>query len=394
MAHEVIKRIEELGPELAALAEENEKLGKLSDKTADLLRQTGVIRMLQPTDFGGYAAHPRDFAAAVMAIAANDPAAGWVAGVVGVHPWELAQMDRRLQQEIWGDDPDTWVASPYMPNGIADPVENDSFVLSGRWPFSSGSDHCQWDFLGAMKGDGSGKPLMPPEVMHVVLPRSDYQLIDDSWDVVGLCGTGSKDVVVDKAVVPAYRTVTQSDISDGTASARSGREEAVYKLSFGVMFPLGITAAVIGICEGALATHLAIQKDRVAVTGVQVRDDPYVLHAAGEAAAEIEASRVQLIEGIGRLHDIIENGGTPTTEERSNQRRNQVRCAWRAVSALDEIFARSGGVAIRKSSPMQRYWRDAHVGLQHMIHVDGVAYHSNSLHKMGLETPPGMLVTI
>ncbi|NED65440.1 hydroxylase, partial [Streptomyces sp. SID10244] len=83
------------------------------------------------------------------------------------------------------------------------------------------------------------------------------------------------------------------------------REEAVYKLSFGVMFPLGITAAVIGICEGALATHLAIQKDRVAVTGVQVRDDPYVLHAAGEAAAEIEASRVQLIEGIGRLHDII-----------------------------------------------------------------------------------------
>ncbi|NED69844.1 hydroxylase, partial [Streptomyces sp. SID10244] len=69
--------------------------------------------------------------------------------------------------------------------------------------------------------------------------------------------------------------------------------------------------------------------------------------------------------------------GTPTTEERSNQRRNQVRCAWRAVSALDEIFARSGGVAIRKSSPMQRYWRDAHVGLQHMIHVDGVAYHSN-----------------
>ncbi|NED69566.1 hydroxylase, partial [Streptomyces sp. SID10244] len=130
-----MKRIEELGPELAALAEENEKLGKLSDKTADLLRQTGVIRMLQPTDFGGYAAHPRDFAAAVMAIAANDPAAGWVAGVVGVHPWELAQMDRRLQQEIWGDDPDTWVASPYMPNGIADPVENDSFVLSGRWPF-------------------------------------------------------------------------------------------------------------------------------------------------------------------------------------------------------------------------------------------------------------------
>jgi 3-hydroxy-9,10-secoandrosta-1,3,5(10)-triene-9,17-dione monooxygenase len=394
MAHEVIKRIEEAAPELASLAEENERLGKLSDRTAELLRQTGIIRLLQPTDFGGYAAHPRDFAAAVMAVAASDPAAGWVSGVVGVHPWELAQMDRTLQQEIWGADPDTWVASPYMPNGVADPIENDSYVLSGRWPFSSGSDHCQWDFLGALKGTGSGAPIMPPEVMHVVLPRSDYELIEDSWDVVGLSGTGSKDVVVDKAVIPAYRTVTQADISDGTASARSGRPEAVYKLSFGVMFPLGITAAVVGICEGALRTHLEIQKDRVAVTGVQVRDDPYVLHAAGEAASEIEASRVQLIEGISRLHDMIENGIEPSIEDRSNQRRNQVRCAWRAVSALDEIFARSGGVAIRKSSPMQRYWRDAHVGLQHMIHVDGAPYHSNALHKMGLETPPGMLVTI
>ncbi|MDL9938096.1 hydroxylase [Gordonia sp. ABSL1-1] len=394
MVHEVVKRIEELSPELAGLAEENERLGKLSDKTADLMRQTGVIRMLQPTDFGGYAAHPRDFAEAVMALAASDPAAGWVSGVVGVHPWELAQMDRRLQQEIWGEDPDTWVASPYMPNGVADPNGNGEFVLSGRWPFSSGSDHCQWDFLGALKGDGKGAPLMPPQVLHVVLPRKDYTLIDDSWDVVGLSGTGSKDVVVDKAVIPEYRTVTQEAISEGTAAAASGRDEALYKLSFGVMFPLGITSAVIGICEGALAHHIALQKDRVAVTGVQVRDDPYVLHAAGEAASEIEASRIQLIDGISRLHDIIEDGGTPTIEQRSNQRRNQVRCAWRAVSALDEIFARSGGLAIRKSSPLQRYWRDAHVGLQHMIHVDGVAYHSNALHKMGLETPPGMLVTI
>lgn len=394
MVHEVVKRVEELGPELAALAEENESLGKLSDRTAQLMRQIGVMRLLQPADFGGYQAHPRDFAEAVMGIAKHDPAAGWVSGVVGVHPWELAQMDRRLQEEIWGDDPDVWVASPYMPNGIADPTGDDAFVLSGRWPFSSGADHCRWDFLGALKGTGSGAPIMPPEVMHVVLPRSDYQIIEGSWDVVGLSGTGSKDVVVDNATIPAYRTILQSDIAGGAAAARVGRHDTVYKLSFGVMFPLGITSAVIGICEGALATHLAIQKDRVAVTGVQLKDDPYALYAAGQAASEISASRTQLIDGISRLYDIIESGGEPTTEDKSNQRRNQVRCAWRAVQAVDAIFARSGGGAIRKSSPMQRYWRDAHVGLQHMIHGDGVPYHSNALHMMELDTPPGMLVML
>jgi alkylation response protein AidB-like acyl-CoA dehydrogenase len=230
--------------------------------------------------------------------------------------------------------------------------------------------------------------------MHVVLPRSDYEIIDGTWDVVGLSGTGSKDVVVDKAFIPEYRTVRQEAIQDGAAAEAIGLTDTLYKLPFASMFPLGITAAVIGICEGALAVHLGQQKDRVAVTGVQVRDDPYVLCAAGEAAAEIAASRVQLIDGISRMYDKAEAGRPITVEDRANVRRNQVRCAWRAVSALDEIFARSGGNAIRRGNPIQRYWRDAHVGLQHMIHVPGTAYHASALAQMGLELPEAMRVLI
>ncbi|MEV7978151.1 hydroxylase [Streptomyces sp. NPDC086519] len=393
MTHEVVGRVEEAGPELAALADENESLGRLSDRTVDLLKSAGVIRLLQPKEFGGFGAHPRDFAEAVMAVARHDGAAGWVCGVVGVHPWELAQMDPRLAHEVWDDDPDTWIASPYMPNGIADPVDG-GYVLSGRWPFSSGSDHCRWDFLGALVGDGKGGPAGPITVLHVVLPRSDYEIVDGTWDVVGLSGTGSKDVVVDKAFVPEYRTIRQEGVQAGAAAEAAGLTDSVYKLPFASMFPLGITAAVIGICEGALALHLSQQKDRVAVTGIQVRDDPYVLYAAGEAAAEIAASRVQLVDGISRMYDQIEAGRPVTIEDRATVRRNQVRCAWRAVSALDEIFARSGGNAIRKGNPIQRYWRDAHVGLQHMIHVPGTAYHAYPLAQMGLDLPESMRAVI
>jgi 3-hydroxy-9,10-secoandrosta-1,3,5(10)-triene-9,17-dione monooxygenase len=393
MAHEVVNRVEESAAKLAALAEENETLGKLSDETVALLRATGVMRLLQPAKFGGYAAHPRDFAEAVMAVARHDGAAGWVCGVVGVHPWEVAQMDPRLGQEIWGENPDTWIASPYMPNGIAEPADG-GYVLNGRWPFSSGADHCEWDFLGAMAGDGKGKPSMPPSVLHVILPRSDYRILDDTWDVVGLSGTGSKDVVVEGAFVPAYRTLDQVAIQEGTAAEHHGVTDALYKLPFAAMFPLGITAAVIGICEGALAAHVAQQRDRVAVTGVQVRDDPYVLYATGEAASEIQASRIQLLDGISRLFDTIEAGEPLTLAARSDVRRNQVRCAWRAVAAVDEIFARSGGNAIRRGNPLQRFWRDAHAGLTHMIHVPGVAYHSNALTQLGLELPPPMRILV
>ncbi|TDV55984.1 hydroxylase [Actinophytocola oryzae] len=393
MTHEVVRHVEEIGPKLAALADENERLGTLSAETVDLLRSSGVLRLLQPAKFGGYAAHPRDFAEAVMAVARFDGAAGWVCGVVGVHPWEAAQMDPRLAQEIWGENPDTWIASPYMPNGIAEPVDG-GYVLNGRWPFSSGADHCEWDFLGAMVGDGKGKPKMPPSVLHVVLPRSDYEILDGTWDVIGLSGTGSKDVVVRDAFVPEYRTIRQEDIQEGQAAGRHGVTGSLYRLPFAAMFPLGITAAVVGICEGALAAHVSQQRDRVAVTGVQIRDDPYVLSATGEAAAEIQASRVQLVDGISRLHDLLEAGREVTLSDRSDVRRNQVRCAWRAVSAVDEIFARSGGNVIRRDNPLQRFWRDAHVGLQHMIHVPGVAYHANALTQMDLELPPPMRILV
>ena len=119
MTHEVRTKIAEAGPALAEKSEAADDLGRLPDETGKRLRDCGVIRLLQPTDFGGYEADPRDFLNAVMDVGNWCPSAGWVSGVVGVHPWELAFNDRRLQEEVWGEDPDTWVASPYAPSGTA-----------------------------------------------------------------------------------------------------------------------------------------------------------------------------------------------------------------------------------------------------------------------------------
>ncbi|MEU0486352.1 acyl-CoA dehydrogenase family protein [Streptosporangium sp. NPDC006013] len=390
MAHEVVSRVEEIAGRLAAVADETERLGKLSDESVKLIREAGVMRLLQPTDFGGYAAHPRDFAEAVMAVAKACGSTGWVCGVGGVHPWEMALCDRRLQEEVWGSDPNTWIASPYMPSGVATPTDG-GYILRGHWQFSSGTDHCDWIFLGALLGDAEGKPAQPMKGLHVVLPRSDYTIVEDSWDVIGLRGTGSKDVIVDGAFIPAYRTIDAAEVAEGELAAeRAGRTETVYRLPFWSMFPLGITSAVIGICEGALATHLDYQRDRVTASGTKVKDDPYTLYAISEAASEIEAARLQLLDGISRLYDLADSVKPITFADRALVRRNQVRCAWRAVSAVDEIFARSGGNAVRRNNPMQRFWRDAHVGLQHAIHIPGNTYHATALTQMGVE-PQGAL---
>ncbi len=383
---EAVRRVEKVADQFEAAADETEKLGKLSDRSVQAIKDAHLMRLLAPKEHGGHQAHPREFGEAVMATAARCGASGWVAGVVGVHPWEIAMLDPRVGEEVWGQDQDTWVSSPYTPSGIADPVDG-GYRVNGHWQFSSGTDHADWVFLGALTGNGSGRPAVSPEYLHVLIPRKDYEILQDSWNVIGLQGTGSKDVVLKDVFVPAYRTVAHIDVAQGVAAERVGRTETLYKLPFAVLFPLGITSAVVGIAEGALGLHLAYQRNRVNAAGGRMKDDPYALYAISEAAADIAASRSQLLDGVTQAYDQLAAGHVITEEQAGQIRRNQIRCAWRAVHAVDEIFARSGGNAGRRDNPLQRFWRDAHMGLQHFIHMPGPVYHTSALLEMGVDLP-------
>ncbi len=176
MAHDVLTRIEQSGPLFAEQSAESEALGHLTDDVAKHMKDTGLVRLLQPADFGGYEADPRDFLSAAMDVGHWCPSAGWVAGVVGVHPWELALQDERVQEEVWGDDPDTWVASPYSPGGTATPVDG-GYTVTGHWKFSSGTDLCDWAVLGVRLENDEGKVV---GALHIMLPRSDYEIVADS----------------------------------------------------------------------------------------------------------------------------------------------------------------------------------------------------------------------
>jgi alkylation response protein AidB-like acyl-CoA dehydrogenase len=393
MTNPALAAVEERAEEIAALGESNERLGKLDDAAAKLLRDTGVIRMFQPARYGGAEAHPRDFAETVMRIASLDGSTGWVAGIVGVHPWEMAMCDAQVQEEIWGQDNDTWIASPYAPMGILRPVDG-GYVFNGRWQFSSGTDHCDWIFLGAFLGDGEGTLTRPPQNYPVIQPRSDYEIVDDSWDVVGLRGTGSKDVVVKDAFIPENRVVAFSKFLDGSQPREAGLTNPTYHIPFTTAFPLGITSAVIGIAEGALAAHLAYQRTRVQVTGTRATDDPYVLYAIGAAAEEIKASRTAMLDNVSRFYDAAEAGREVTFAERAESRRTQVAAAWRAVRAMDEVVSRSGGNGLRMDNPIQRFWRDGHMGLAHAIHVPGSVFHVSALTDIGVTPPPGPMLSM
>jgi 3-hydroxy-9,10-secoandrosta-1,3,5(10)-triene-9,17-dione monooxygenase len=113
----------------------------------------------------------------------------------------------QAQEDVWREDSSIQISSALAPTGTVERVDG-GFLLRGRWSFSSGCDFCQWAVLG-----GTVPPTQrdaPPDVRSFLVPRSDYS-IDDNWHVMGLCGTGSKDIVVEKAFVPEYRTLSYLD---------------------------------------------------------------------------------------------------------------------------------------------------------------------------------------
>ncbi|UDY24589.1 hydroxylase [Nocardioides sp. Kera G14] len=386
----VLQRIEEQADFFSDQAEEADALGRLPDTTAKMMRELGVVKILHPADFGGLEGSPIDFYKAIMAIGSRSASAGWVASVVGIHAYQMAQADRRLQEEIWGKDgaaSDTWVASPYAPFGKATPVEG-GWLFSGRWPFSSGTDHCDWVVLGGLLLGEDGKPVAGDPVRHFVLPRADYEIVPDSWNVVGLKGTGSKDILIKDAFIPDYRMIDPNALSDFELARKAGRDDSpTYRMPFHTMFSGTITAGTLGAALGVLREARAYMKSRVTVKGVATNSDPRHLFVLSEAAADIDASVMQFLSSIEEMWGYANRREEIPMDLRVRARRDQVRSAHRAVEAADKLVKMAGGNALRLDSAIQRAWRDAHMALGHQVNQEDVVYQAWGLHDMGLPVP-------
>lgn len=377
--HQAVTAIHDAADALRAEHVPSDELGRLTDTAAAILRDSGGIRLLQARSHGGFEEDPRVFCEWVRAVARYNPSAGWIAGVVGVHPWEIALADPRLGDEIYGADADTWVASPYAPQGRATPV-GEGFRFSGRWSYSTGTDHCDWIVLGGIVADPAAAPDGFPDLRHFVLPRPDYEIIEDSWHVMGLSGTGSKDISIDGSFVPEYRTVSHFGLGDG-AYAHRRPDSPLYQLPFGCVFSAAIASATLGIARGAIDAYRDYLRTRVSALGVQGTTDPFQQEALAEAEADWAAAVVHIDHMLGTWMQRVTDGDVLDTSDRLEFRRNQVRAVQRVLFAVDKLMSRAGSAAAWTTRPLERFWRDLRTGGSHLCDMADTVYTSWANHE-------------
>jgi len=361
-AASLIAKARELVPVLKTRAADAKAARCIPHETIADFHDAGFFKILQPVRWGGFELPPQVFYDVQIIIASACPSSAWVLGVLAVHNWQLALFSLETQTEVWGDDPGVLISSSYMPVGKVRRVDG-GYRLSGRWGFSSGSDHCQWAFLGAFvppqTDDGA------PDMRTFLVPRRDYKL-EDTWHVSGLSATGSKDVIVEDAFIPERWT---HRFASGFACENPGNEAnpaPLYRLPFGQIFVRSVSTPAIGMAQGALEAYQEMMQAKISrASGKRGSDSGASQRVCAQAAATVDMAKLVLYRNFDEMMGCADRGEKIAIDKRVQYRYDSANAVVNCVAAVDALFAHSGSSAIFLDSPMQRFFQDIHACRAH-----------------------------
>ncbi len=353
-----------LAGDLAAQVAEGNELRRLPDATWKLLVDSGLSRMLQPKRWGGGEVPLVEFVDAVIEVSRANSSAGWVLGVMGVHPWQLALFDDRAQAEMWGEDPTRNHSSSYMPTGKAAKVEG-GYRLSGRWSFSSGCDHGHGVNLGAIAGMIDLGEAEVPDFRSFLLHRGQYT-IEDNWHTAGMRGTGSKDIVVDDVFVPDHRAQSHLDyLGWAPLPGQELNTGALYRLSWSMVFNFALAAAFFGTARGFLDSWTKITSERVVPPGRAQRDDPITQTRLAEAEWTYDAAVSKLRRACVEMQALAEAGGHPSDSELARVRWDADHGADLVGRHVNDLYHAASGRTAFTDHPLHTPYQDVQTMLGH-----------------------------
>jgi 3-hydroxy-9,10-secoandrosta-1,3,5(10)-triene-9,17-dione monooxygenase len=260
------------------------------------------------------------------------------------------------------------------------------YRVSGRWPFSSGSDHCSWAMVGIVVPPEGGEG--PPTPRWCLMPRTDYS-VEDTWSTCALRGTGSNTVVVDDAFVPEYRTVDPVDVMEGRAPGASANLSPIFRLSFSSALSGYLGSTAIGIAKRAARDFAGYSSKKVSkFTGLPELSDPMIIHV-GTVAANAEAAHGLMMYRAGLLDALIDEGVGPTLEQRLATNRDVTTAVRMCVDAVERAMRFSGGSGLFDKHTIQQAWRDVHGVAAHMGYNTDTVYGNWGRQMLDLPLPPG-----
>ncbi|GAA5094439.1 acyl-CoA dehydrogenase family protein [Nocardia iowensis] len=351
----ILENLDSVLPHIAKRAGEAERARQLPDDLFAELTAAGCFRMLVPRSHGGADIGLPDALRVIERVARADGAAGWLVAVLSSAPLIFGLLPDASFDEIYAAGPDVIGAGALAPKGAAVEVA-DGWRVTGRWPFVSGCRYAEWFYLHCVVFE-DGKPLLDtaqrPVMRMMVVPTAAAKVID-TWQSLGLRGTGSHDVRAAATQCPASYSCTVL----GEAGVR--RQDGLV-INDQLGFVIG--AVAVGIAAGALAEicELAAVK-RPAFSAQGLAQSPVFQDRLGEAQMKLVAAQALLAD---QARVAVEPSPEPV--DRLTLRATGATVTRLAASVVDTAYELAGGSSVFDSSPVQRRFRDIHSVTQHAV---------------------------
>ncbi|MEU3521979.1 oxidoreductase [Streptomyces sp. NPDC006654] len=325
-----------------------EKRRRLTEDVVQALADAGFARHFVPRRFGGCEGEFTPLIEATAALGETSPAAAWCAGLYAAHGWLASHLPEAAQHELWRTSPDTRIAAVVPLGSSTAAAVPGGWRLTGRWQFASGVDHADWVLLAARTGQDDQEHRL------FAVPGGRVTILD-TWQTLGMQGTGSNTVEVTDVVVPEHRTCTMADM----LRPREGAARC-HQVPFAMVGPLLLASPILGAARGALAAWIGAMAHRSDKDGAHARPSSHAQLVLGRAAAQIRAAGLLLGEGAKRA-----DHAAVTKLLVAEGQRDAAAAVELCTEAVDRLFRalRAHGQAVE--DPVQRHWRDITTAATH-----------------------------
>jgi indole-3-acetate monooxygenase len=375
-----LTRARALAPALGAAAASIESTQRLPQALADELYRSRLLRMLLPRSTGGDQVEPAAYCQAVEEIARHDASVGWLVFVANSAALIAAFLEQAVARTIFADAHTVVAWGP--PNASCAIAVEGGYRVSGSWDFASGCRHANWmgahchvrEADGSLRRNREGRPT----IRTLLFPASKATLLE-TWNVIGLRGTGSDSYRVSELFVPEAFSTTRED-------PRLRREQGpLYAFTMQGLYATGVAAVALGTARAMLDAFVELAA-RKSPRGLERLADGAVVQAdVARAEARLGAARTYLLETLQSIYARADAIEPIDIADRARVRLASSNAIQAAVEVAYSSYRAAGVDAIFPSGPFERRFRDIHT-LSQQIQARGA--HFEAVGQILLGRPP------
>ena len=375
-----IARARDLKAAIAAASDAIESGRRLPEPLMARLHESRLLRMLLPRAVGGDQIAPASYLLAVEEVARHDGSTGWIVFVANSCALIAAYLDPAAARTVFGDPRSTVAWGP--PNGSRATAVAGGYRVSGSWDFASGCRHASWmgahcpvvEADGSLRRDARGRPL----IRTLLFPAREATVLD-TWNTIGLCGTGSESYRVDDVFVPEALSAARAD--------PTSRREAgpLYAFTMPGLYAVGVAGVALGIAGAMHEAFIALAGTKAPRGLNRLADNAVVQADVARAEARLGAARAYLVETLAAIHARADERDPIDVDDRARVRLACTNAIHGALEVADFAYKAAGVDAIFPGSPFERRFRDIHT-LSQQIQARNAHY--EEVGQVLLGTPP------